>query len=275
MFLRLKPATIKVLIGTLTAVAIMLIGSNYYYGKVNSTEDPRVLKAKQLLLQYEKGLKSDQYAQAFSLLETILSIYKNTPGYADSYEVGVVLNNQASVHLVKLETDLLVQEEEKINKEEMIRTLKVAMALANDSIAVYRNWLDSMGKLTENEIRALLGKTFDSKDLAFEKVDFKAVFEKRVEDIKLAQVETERRLSVSLTNLGVINRYLGNLEEAKNNYEEALLLWDRNYTAKNNLNILMNKPLEKRSLIDRLFPPERLEELREELKIRKPEGNFN
>ena len=275
MFLQVKPATVKVLIGTLTAAAVMLIGSKYYYGKVNSTEDPRVLQAKQLLLQYEKGLKSDQYVQAFSLLETILSIYKNTPGYEESYEVGVILNNQASVHLVRLETDLLVHEEEKINKEEMIRTLKVAMVLTKDSINVYRNWLDSIGKLSEGEIRTLLAKTFDPNDMAFEEVDFKEVFEKRVQDIILAQVETERRLSVSLTNLGVINRYLGNLEEAKNNYEEALLLWDRNYTAKNNLNILMNRPLEKRSLIDRLFPPERLEELREELKIRKPEGNFN
>ncbi|MCG8334341.1 MAG: hypothetical protein MJE63_07470 [Proteobacteria bacterium] len=275
MFVDFKSGTIKVLIGTLTAVGIMLIGSYYYYDKINSTEDPRVLKAKQLLLQYEKGLKSDQYVQAFSLLETILSIYKNTPGYADSYEVGVVLNNQASVHLVKLETDLLVQNQETINKEDMIKTLKAAMVLTKDSIEVYRNWMDSMGKLTEKEIRIHLGKSFDPEDMAFENVDFEAVFEKRVEDIKLAQIETERRLSVSLTNLGVINRYLGNLEEAKGNYEQALLLWDRNYTAKNNLNILMNRPLEKRSLIDRLFPPERLQELRDELKIKKPEGNFN
>lgn len=275
MFVDFKSGTIKVLIGTLTAVGIMLIGSYYYYDKINSTEDPRVLKAKQLLLQYEKGLKSDQYVQAFSLLETILSIYKNTPGYADSYEVGVVLNNQASVHLVKLETDLLVQNQETINKEDMIKTLKAAMVLTKDSIEVYRNWMDSMGKLTEKEIRIHLGKSFDPEDMAFENVDFEAVFEKRVEDIKLAQIETERRLSVSLTNLGVINRYLGNLEEAKGNYEQALLLWDRNYTAKNNLNILMNRPLEKRSLIDRLFPPERLQDLRDELKIKKPEGNFN
>ena len=83
------------------------------------------------------------------------------------------------------------------------------------------------------------------------------LLKKRVSLIVDAQLETPRRLSVSLTNLGMISRYLGNLEEAKAHYEKAIELWDRNYTAQDNLAVLLNQPVQKRSMISRLFPPER------------------
>ena len=35
-------------------------------------------------------------------------------------------------------------------------------------------------------------------------------------------------------------------------------LWDRNLTAKNNLNVLLGQPMEKRNVIQRMFPPDRL-----------------
>jgi hypothetical protein len=40
-------------------------------------------------------------------------------------------------------------------------------------------------------------------------------------------------------------------------YNNAIELWDRNLTAENNLNILLNRPQKKRNLIQTLFPPEK------------------
>ena len=48
-----------------------------------------------------------------------------------------------------------------------------------------------------------------------------------------------------------------NWDQASKNYEAAIELWDRNYTAQDNLAILMNQPVQKRSIISRLFPPEK------------------
>jgi hypothetical protein len=48
-------------------------------------------------------------------------------------------------------------------------------------------------------------------------------------------------------------------EKAINNYQKAIDLWDQNLTAENNLNILLGKPLKKRNLIQKLFPPKRKE----------------
>ncbi len=259
--MNIRKTTLKVLVGTLIVVILIFAGSFYYYSTLNSAVDPRVIEAKHLQLKYEKGLEADQFGEAMILLNSMLDIYQGVPGYNNSYEVGVILNNQASVYLVKLETELLTLEESKIDKEEMQKTLKMAMGLTFEAIDIYENWLKEMGQLTEVEVREKITPYFDPKDEAFKDIKYSMVFDKRVEDIISAQVETTRRLSVSYTNLGVMNRYTGNLQESKANYEKALELWDRNYTAKDNLNTLMNLPVEKRGMLERIFPPERLEEL--------------
>ncbi|MCK4748009.1 MAG: tetratricopeptide repeat protein, partial [Bacteroidales bacterium] len=66
-----------------------------------------------------------------------------------------------------------------------------------------------------------------------------------------------RRLSVCHTNLGVIYRHQGAYVEAAEEYQKALALWDRNLEAENNLNKLLNKPLKKRNMMQKLFPPNR------------------
>ena len=73
----------------------------------------------------------------------------------------------------------------------------------------------------------------------------------------MALKETDRRLSVCYTNLGVIERTRGNYQEAIMNYEKALNLWDRNLEAENNLNRLLGRPIKKRNLLQKLFPPDR------------------
>ncbi len=49
----------------------------------------------------------------------------------------------------------------------------------------------------------------------------------------------------------------GSAEGARRLYEKAIELWDRNYTAQDNLAILHNQPVKKRSMLSRLFPPEK------------------
>lgn len=69
--------------------------------------------------------------------------------------------------------------------------------------------------------------------------------------------EMERRLSVSYTNLGIIARHEGRLEDALRHYKKALDLWSENHTAKNNLRVIAGEKPVKRSVIQQLFPPKK------------------
>ncbi len=251
----MQPGTKKVLAVTLTITATIIIGSYFYYEDANSAEDPRIMPAKILFLKYDKELESDEYVQALSLLDTILDIYRDTPGYESSYEIGVLLNNKATVYLVELETDLLT--EKNIDQAAMNKILLAAADYTRQAIDIYEKWLADMGNLSKEQIKTRISPFFNADDPAFAGMNIDKVLKKRIKSIQDAQIETSRRISVSLTNMGMINRYLGELEEARKNYEKAISLWDRNYTAQDNLNILLNQPVKKRSMISRLFPPER------------------
>jgi tetratricopeptide (TPR) repeat protein len=251
----MQPGTKKVLSLVVTITATIFIGSYFYYDSINKSEDPRTLPAKELFLKYDKELESDEYVQALSMLDQMLAIYRATPGYEKSYEIGVLLNNKATVYLVELETEILTKED--VTKETLDTPLAVAADYTNEAIAIYENWMKDMGSLSEEQIKERISPYFKADDPAFGDMNVNKLLKKRVNLIVDAQLETPRRLSVSLTNLGMINRYLGNLEEAKANYEKAIELWDRNYTAQDNLAILHNQPVKKRSMLSRLFPPEK------------------
>ena len=251
----MQPGTKKVLAVTLTITATIIIGSYFYYGAINKAEDPRILPAKELFLKYDKELESDDYIQSIAILDRVLAMYRAIPGYEHSFETGVLLNNKATVYLVELETNILTEAE--IDKETMQKSLSAAEAYTRQAIDVYEKWLSEMGELSRDEIETRLKPYFKEEDPAFSGKSPRKFLKKRVNQVVDAQMETPRRISVSLTNLGMINRYQGNLDEAKKNYETAIKLWDRNYTAQDNLAILLNQPVKKRSLISRLFPPEK------------------
>jgi len=254
----MQSGTKKVLAVVLTITASIFIGSYFYYDQINKAEDPRILPAKELFQIYDKELESHEYVQSLSLLDQMLAIYRSTPGYENSYEIGVLLNNTATVYLVELETEILTAGS--VSKPAMQKSLLAAEEYTRQAIAVYEAWMADMGSLSEEQVRQRIAPYFRADDPGLAGLDAQRVMDKRVEMILDAQVETPRRLSVSLTNLGMINRYLGDLDEAKKNYEAAIELWDRNYTAQDNLAILMNQPVQKRSMISRLFPPEKIEE---------------
>ncbi len=257
----MQPGTKKVLSLVIIIAATIFIGSYFYYDSINKAEDPRILPAKELYLQYDKELESDEYVQSLSLLDQMLAIYRSTPGYQNSYEIGVLLNNKATVYLVELETELLTKGN--VEKEALTKPLAVAADYTTQAISIYKNWMEEMGSLSEEQIKERISPYFKPNDPAFKDMDVETLLNKRVRLMLDAQIETPRRLSVSLTNLGMINRYLGNLQEAKENYESAIELWDRNYTAQDNLAILLNQPVKKRSMLSRLFPPEKIDKTKD------------
>ncbi|MGI9536533.1 MAG: hypothetical protein ACR2PB_05645, partial [Desulfocapsaceae bacterium] len=102
----MQSGTKKVLAVVLTITASIFIGSYFYYDQINKAEDPRILPAKELFQIYDKELEGHEYVQSLSLLDQMLAIYRSTPGYEKSYEIGVLLNNTATVYLVEMETEI-------------------------------------------------------------------------------------------------------------------------------------------------------------------------
>ncbi len=223
-----------------------------YYNDKNSSEDPRVTGARLKLAEYDQLMKERRYPDALRILDTVSRIYESTAGYRSSFEPGLLFNNRGSVFLSMALYDSLVPAEEKG------ALLRLAEENIQKGIQIYTTWIDSAGKLTRDQIKINVTPFFPENDPGLQGKNIIKIIEKRVEDIVFAQTETPRRLSVSYTNLGIIQRHQLRQEEAAHSYLEAIKLWEDNFTARNNFNVLMGLPPEDRSIIDKLFPPERL-----------------
>jgi hypothetical protein len=224
----------------------------FYYSSKNRSEDPRVIGARMKLTEFDQLLNEHRYTEALQVLDTVYAIYAGTPGYRGSFEFGVLFNNRCSVYLTKALYDSLTANEEKAD------LLRIAEENALKSIAVYQLWIDSAGKMTREQIKINIIAGFNKNDPGLKGKNLGRIVDKRVEDIVFAQTETPRRLSVSYTNLGIIQRHQYRQEEAVQSYIEAIKLWKDNFTARNNFNVLMGRPPEDRSIIEKLFPPERI-----------------
>ena len=127
----------------------------------------------------------------------------------------------------------------------------------DSSIVIYNRWMDSYRELSEEELSEIIIPFFPENDVAFKGKNYRKVLRKRVDDLVLARKENPRRLSVCYTNLGTILRHQYKQSEAVENYIKAIELWKDNYTARNNFNVLMGKPPKDRSVINKLFPPDK------------------
>jgi tetratricopeptide (TPR) repeat protein len=221
-----------------------------YYGNINKAVDPRVRQAQVMYGRYNVYASENDYEKVLSLLDSIKEVYSSVPHYANSYELGVIQNNRASVFLTKALSDTTLDE---------IRQNYFALAEQHllKSIDYYNGWMNDFGNLTEEEIHLYVDKEFRSDPVLLSHKNIDAMITKRVKDVLTAQIETPRRLSVSYSNLGIIKRHEDKVDEAVEYYTKALELWDENHAAKNNLNILFGKPIEKQGLLRKLFPPER------------------
>lgn len=240
-------------IKVVTALVFISIAVTYfYYRNQNRSEDPRVVSAKILYKQFQEISETNDFNRLFVLLDSIESIYSAIPHYRNSYEIGVLNNNRSAIYL----TISLYQSTDSLEKEEGFRN---SISFAEKSIEIYQKWLDKFETLDEEGIRLALMDDF-TEGLQVKKPGIERIVKKRIKEIQESKYETKRRLSVSFTNLGIALRHENKAEEAAECYKKALTYWDRNFSARNNLNILLDRPLEEQSFIDKMFPPDKKEE---------------
>jgi len=234
--------------GTLFILAIVI--ADWYYKYENLSTDPRVYDAHLLYEKYNKYAENAQYDSVFVLMDSIENIYLEFDHYSQSYEVGVLYNNRAAAYI-----SLALNANDSIVKDSLLKSAEIN---ALKSIDIYTSWIEVYENLNDDEIKILIQPYFSENDIAFENKNISRYLKKRVKQIKEAQFETPRRLSVSYANYGIILRHRGEYDNAINMYFKALELWPDNLAAENNLNVLFDQPQKKRSTLRKIFPKDRL-----------------
>ena len=236
---------------TFSVSILAVVFAFFYYRNINNSEDPRIKKAREFLLQYQKESGRNNSLEAFSFLDSANAIFRSFPDYESSFEIGVIYNNKCSALLMMALYDSTIKEFEKNN------LLSLAMKYCDSSISNYSAWITSWDSLSPEIISDRISPYMKEDNPAFRDYDFEKIFERRVKNIVAAQIETPRRLSVSLSNKGTIYRHIMKPDSSLICYQLALSLWKDNRTAKSNLNVLMGGEPIKPSLIELLFPPDK------------------
>lgn len=242
--------TKKIITGVFIISCAGFLAAWIYYSGKNKAEDPRIVKTKFILREFDELMKVNEFSAALPLLDTVEAILAGVPGYIDSYEPGLIYNNRGSAYL-SLSLYIIKDTTEKT------RLLELAKKNVDTSIFIYNKWLDTNSALSKEALFESVKPFFPENCDAFKGRNYRKILKKRVEDLLLAQKETPRRLSVCYTNLGIILRHQFKQEEAADSYIKAIRLWKDNYTARNNFNVLMGKPPSDRSIINQLFPPDK------------------
>ena len=230
----------------------------YYYHHVNSSKDPRIKYARELYENYNDLTVQNNFVAIFSLLDSVEYNYRKIDHYQKSFEVGVLYNNRAAAYLTMALYDNRPEKYMLLSKDSL---LYLAQQNVYKSISIYKSWLSQFDQLTTSaQIEKFISGNFFIGLEKYSKKEKSNFLKSRIKEIETAQYETKRRLSVAYTNLGIIHRHFEDYENAINSYQKAIELWDQNLNAENNLNILLGKPLKKRNLIQKLFPPKRKEE---------------
>ncbi|HAF31190.1 MAG TPA: hypothetical protein DCG75_19295 [Bacteroidales bacterium] len=247
----------RALILVMIALSFIVISISYFYYKnINSSKDPRVKPARELYEKYNNYAIQNDFVNIFALLDSVEYIYNNVSHYEESFEVGVLYNNRAAAYLTMyLYEDRLYQFKD-LSRDKLLQLAEIAV---DKSISIYKNWLNIYSDKNLNQVSDLMKNDFLQGLDQYTEKEKERFLTNRIKEIETAQYETERRLSVAYTNLGIIYRHREEYEQTINCYEKAIELWDQNLTAENNFNILLGKPLKKRNLIQKLFPPKQKE----------------
>jgi tetratricopeptide (TPR) repeat protein len=250
----LSKGTKVILLITFIVSLLTLTFAFFYYRNINRSEDPRIQRAREFMLQYDKIPVSARSFDAFPLLDSAAAVFRSLPDYANSFENGLIFNNKSSTLLVMALYDSTLQPPEKIT------LLTIASAYCDSSIILYERWINEWGELSLEAIADKIRPFMKEDDPAFAGLNFQRIFSRRVRNIVMAQVETPRRLSVSLTNKGTIFRHTMQPDSSLICYRQALRLWKDNRTAASNLQVLLGGEPVKPSLIQSLYPPDRKKE---------------
>ena len=124
-------------------------------------------------------------------------------------------------------------------------------------ILVYEAWIKEFKSIELEQLAGYIRQNFLIGLETYSAEEQDNFLESRVKEIKAAQWETDRRLSVAYTNLGLIYYHHDNFERAADLFNQALELWGDNLNAENNLNSMLGRPLTKRNFIQKMFPKSR------------------
>ena len=242
-------------------VVVVIIGvviAWTYYSNANRSVDPRIVHARELYSQYDSYAQTGDYYAIFTLLDSVEHIYNSTAHYRGSFELGVLNNNRAAAFLtIALYRDSIPLAADPLPELTTDSMVILAETLVNKAINTYELWMAKFDGKSGSQIREYIESEFlQGLNLSDLKLKEKYL-DSRVKEIESALQEHNRRLSVCYTNLGLVYRYKGNYKEAVVQYNKALVLWDRNLDAENNLNKLLNRPIKKRNIIQKMFPPKR------------------
>ncbi|MEZ5000090.1 MAG: tetratricopeptide repeat protein [Bacteroidales bacterium] len=252
-----RPARVLILI-MITIVVTGIAIATVYYRSVNGSVDPRVVPARLLYSQYDSYAQAGDYTRLLILLDSIEDIYKLYPHYAKSYEVGVICNNRAAALLtISLYGDSIRADYNPFYGIDPDSVSGMAEENALQAINTYNGWLDRYRGKSEEQVAEEIREQFFDGLTPAEGRDKSVYLKARAREICRAVPEADRRLSVCYTNLGVIYRQREEYDKAIEQYVKALELWDRNLSAENNLNILLGRPVKKRTFIQNMFPPEK------------------
>jgi len=242
----------------LTVVIAGILVTRSYYRNINRSVDPRIVHARELYAGYDTHAREGDYYSVFSLLDSVEAIYKATEHYRGAFEIGVIDNNRAAALLtIALYRDTIPEAADPFAGIPTDSLVSLASNHIQRAISTYEQWNLKYSDKAGEELRDMILPGFMNGLEAHDEEAVQSYLENRVKEMESAQIENDRRLSVCYSNLGLVYRYWGDYEAAANHYMQAVELWDRNLDAENNLNILLNKPLKKRNLIQKLFPPER------------------
>jgi len=239
----------------LIVVAGVLLARSYY-GKLNRSVDPRITHARELYERYDRIAPTGDYYRINALLDSISVQYSGISHYAESFELGVVHNNRAAILLtIALHEDSIPGNLNPYADWSSDSMVSCAEYHVRKAIAIYNAWNNRFHGKEAPEIRQLIRSEFMKGLNASDPEQGDKYLNNRVKEIVSSLTENQRRLSVCYTNLGLVYRLRGEYTEAVAQYEKAIDLWDRNLEAENNLNRILGRPLKKRNIIQKLFPP--------------------
>ncbi len=102
----------KVILAITFSVSVLaVIFAFFYYRCVNRSEDPRIARARELLVRYDKISGDISSIEAFPLLDSAFSIFSALPDYKTSFETGVIYNNKCSALLLMALYDTSIHNE--------------------------------------------------------------------------------------------------------------------------------------------------------------------
>jgi hypothetical protein len=248
---KISKGTKVILVITFSVSVLAIVFAFFYYRSINNSEDPRIRKAREFLSEYDKLSGGVDSFNSFHLLDSADRIFRSLPDYRTSFETGIIYNNKSSALLLMAIYDSSITETEK--KE----LLSLSLHYCDSSIANYTAWISDWDGLSPEAVEGKIRQFMTKDDPLFVNSDFGKVLQRRVRNICSAQIETPRRLSVSLTNKGTIYRHMMKPDSALLFFQEALSLWDENITAKSNMSVLLGGEPVRATLIQSLFPPDK------------------